>query len=233
MLAQLYEVENNPRAILFRNFLRFLKYYNLSPEKLRCPNVSSNGPILVSNGANLSQALFTLHNEKPRIEKKLIEIVRLLEPQLDLFSFKTPDPEHVYLFIENKSEHHLGTRSISDGTLRFMGIIYAILMAKQRASTLGFAPLVIIEEPENGIYVGHLKPLIKKIDPSGKAGQFIFTTHSPYFIDLFDNNIEGIRVIKPGSPSSVLVKPDPQKFEKLLDEMSLGEMHFREMLGWK
>jgi AAA15 family ATPase/GTPase len=91
--------------------------------------------------------------------------------------------------------------------------------------------LTIIEEPENGLYVGHLKPLIERIDPSGENGQFIFTTHSPYFIDLFDDNLDGLHLMKPGRPSSVLVKPDPQKTSAMLEKMPLGEMHFREMLG--
>jgi len=79
--------------------------------------------------------------------------------------------------------------------------------------------------------VANLKPLFERIDASGRKGQFVFTTHSPYVIDLFDESIEGLHLIKPGSPSSVLVKPDPGKAKKLLDEMPLGEMHYREMLG--
>jgi hypothetical protein len=37
--------------------------------------------------------------------------------------------------------------------------------------------------------------------------------------------------VKPGVPSSEVKKLDPEKTKKLLHEMSLGEMHFREMLG--
>jgi len=38
----------------------------------------------------------------------------------------------------------------------------------------------MIEEPENGVFVGHLKPLFEKIDPSGGHGQLLFTSHNPY-----------------------------------------------------
>jgi hypothetical protein len=37
--------------------------------------------------------------------------------------------------------------------------------------------------------------------------------------------------MKPGSPGSVLTKPDVNLVKKLLDDMPLGEMHYREMLG--
>ncbi len=231
MLSQLFELENNPRAILFRSFLRSWSYYNFSPDALRQPDVIVNKDYLSSNGANLSRVLFALHNEKPRIERQLIDTVRVLEPQLEYFSFSSAGSEHVHLFAEEKSGNRLSARSLSDGTLRFIGMVYVILMAANNANNSGFPPLTIIEEPENGLYAGYLKPLIEKIDITGLNGQFVFTSHSPYFIDLFDNNLEGIHIIKSGHPSSSLIKPDSQKVKVLLDQMSLGEMHFREMLA--
>lgn len=231
MLSQLYELENNQRAILFRRFLRSWSYYSFSPDALRQPDVVQNDDRLTGNGANLSRVLFSLHNEKPRIERKLIDMVRLLEPQLEFFSFSSADPEHIHLFAEDKAGHRLSARSMSDGTLRFIGMVYVILIAESRARHLGFSPLTIIEEPENGLYVGYLKPRIEKIDVTGLNGQFVFTSHNPYFIDLFDDNLDGIHIVKSGHPSSVLNKPDPQKVKVLLDQMPLGEMHFREMLA--
>src|SRR5208337_5015272 len=94
-------------------------YYNLSPDALRLPDVAKDDGALLSNGANLSRALFALHNEKPRLERKLIEFTKQVEPKLDLFSFLSPDPEHVHLFFEDDKEHRFSTKSISDGTLRF------------------------------------------------------------------------------------------------------------------
>lgn len=231
MLSQLYELENNQRAILFRRYLSSWSYYSFSPVALRQPDVVQNNDYLTSNGANLSRVLFALHNEKPRIERKLIDTVRLLEPQLEFFSFSSADPEHIHLFAEDKAGHRLSARSMSDGTLRFIGMVYVILIAESRAHNSGFSPLTIIEEPENGLYVGYLKPLIEKIDVAGRNGQFVFTSHSPYFIDLFDDNLDGIHIVKSGHPSSVLNKPDPEKVKVLLDQMPLGEMHFREMLA--
>ena len=120
---------------------------------------------------------------------------------------------------------------MSDGTLRFLAIAYVILTSAQIAETEGFAPLTIIEEPENGLFVGHLKPLLQRIETDGKLGQFIFTTHNPYFVDLFDKCLEGVHVIKAGTPSSVLTRPDPAKLKQLLDDMTLGELHFHDMLA--
>lgn len=230
MLSQLYELENNPRAILFRKYLQSWSYYNFSSESLREPEVARDDGTLLSTGANLSRVLYELHNEKPRLERKLIEIVRKVEHKLDLLSYSSPDPEHVHVFFEDHAGNRVSARGTSDGTLRFLAIAYVVLMAQQVSDTQGFSPLLIIEEPENGLYVELLKPLINQISPEADAGQFIFTSHSPYFIDLFDSNLAGIHIFSPGDPSSKLSKPDVETVRRLLDEMALGEMHFRNLL---
>lgn len=231
MLSKLYELEDNPRATLFKKYLRNWFYYSFSPDALRSPDVLRDNPFLRHDGANLSCAMHTLHNEKPRVEKRIIEMLQPIEPNVDLFSYKPPDPDHVYMFLEDEKNHRFGARSMSDGTLRFLAMVYLLVVLEERSKETGIKPLIMIEEPENGLYVGHLKPLLEQIDPSGTGGQFIFTSHNPYFIDLFDNNLDGVHLIKSGKPSSVLAKPDPNKIRSILDQMSLGEMHYREMLG--
>jgi len=132
--------------------------------------------------------------------------------------------------MEDQKGNRFGAQSISDGTLRFMAMAYLILSGEE-AGPDSLPGLTIIEEPENGLYVGHLKPLFEKLAGPGRKDQFIFTTHSPYFIDLFDSCLEGVHLVKPGVPSSEIKKLDIEKTRKLLDEMPLGEMHYREMFG--
>lgn len=231
MLSRLYERKDNPLAMLFRNYLVFWSYFSLSPEAIRSPEVNTPPGVVSWDGKGLNGALHLLHNQNPRAERKVIEALKALEPKLDFFSFYSPDPSRIFVYLEDDSRHRFSTQGMSDGTLRFLAISYLLHQHQEMASGWGFAPLVIIEEPENGLYVRCLKPLMDGIDPSGRGGQFIFTTHSPYFIDLFDGALDGLHVIRPGRPSSVLVKPDKDKIRRYLDQMPLGEMHFREMLG--
>jgi predicted ATPase len=217
-------------ANLFRGYLANWGYYAFSPYSLRSPSVVRESPVLFSDGKNLTRTYFSLHNERPRLEKKLIEIIRTLEHRLDLFTYTSPDPDSVFLFMEDQKGNRFSAQSISDGTLRFMAIAYLVLSGEDSRSD-SVPGLTIIEEPENGLYVGHLKPLFERLAAPGRKDQFIFTTHSPYFIDLFDSCLEGVHLVKPGVPSSEIRKLDTEKTKKLLEEMSLGEMHFREMLG--
>lgn len=205
-------------------------YYSFSPYALRSPAVVRESPVLLSDGKNLTRTYFSLHNEKPRVERQLIDIIRTLESRLDLFTYTSPDPDAVYLFMEDQKGNRFSVQSMSDGTLRFMAMAYLVLSGEDSNSD-SLPGLTIIEEPENGLYVGHLKPLFERLVAPGRKDQFIFTTHSPYFIDLFDSCLEGVHLVKPGVPSSEIRKLDVEKTKKLLAEMPLGEMHFREMLG--
>jgi predicted ATPase len=231
MLSRLYDLHSNRRANMFKLYLQSWIYFNLNPDALRSPKVLLDRPFFYSDGSNFSKVMYTLHNERPRVERKIIEAVRAIEPKVDVFSFTSPDPQSVYFFLEDDAENRFGPQSISDGTLRYIVFAYLVYSFAEANASPRFSPLVMIEEPENGLYVGHLKPLFEKIDPTGINGQFLFTSHSPYFIDLWENNLQGVHLLKPGKPSSVLVHPEHTKLEKLLDEMPLGELHFREMLA--
>jgi len=230
MLHRLYDHEATRCASFFKRYIQSWAYYNLSPSALRSPDVAQEAAGLRSDGANMTRTFFLLHNEQPYVEGKLIEMIRALEPRLNLFTYSSPDPEHVHLYMEDRERNRFSTQSISDGTLRFMAMTY-LLLSGEDSKTDSSPRLTIIEEPENGLYVGHLKPLFERLRTRGHPHQFIFTTHSPYFIDLFDSCLEGVHVVKPGAPSSEIKKLDIEKTKKLLAEMPLGEMHFREMLG--
>lgn len=230
MLCRLYDLETNRCANSFKRYVQNWGYYNLNPPSLRSPAVVREAAGLLSDGKNMTRTFFALHNEKPRLEKKLIEVIRTLEPRLDLLTYTSPDPESVFLFMEDQKGNRFSAQSISDGTLRFMAMAYLLLSSEDSKSD-SLPGLTIIEEPENGLYVGHLKPLFERLVAPGRKDQFIFTTHSPYFIDAFDSCLEGVHVMKAGVPSSEIKKPDPEKTKKLLPEMSLGEMYFRGMLA--
>jgi predicted ATPase len=172
-----------------------------------------------------------VHNSFPNLEKKLMESLNLLEPKIERIEFPSPDPDFIQFFLVDKSGNKFSVQSMSDGTLRYLALCLITTMLAEVTPAANVPRLVIFEEPENGLYVGHLKPLIQRMDTSARNGQVIFTTHSPYVIDLFDAHLDAVHLMKPGSPGSVLTRPDASRVKKLLDDMPLGEMHYREMLG--
>lgn len=230
-LSKLFDPESSRHALRFKGQLANTWYFNLNPDSLRNPKVVGKSVVVNPDGTNLNRLLYSLHNENPRLERKILEAAKLVEPKLDLFKFFNPDPEFILFLFEDKQGHAFSPQSMSDGTLRYLVLCGLFVLLDEWGRTESPAPLVIFEEPENGLYVGNLKPLMSMLDFKQTNGQCIFTSHNPYFIDLFDINPEGIHVMKPGTPSPSLVKPDPEKLRKLFEKMPLGELHYRELLA--
>ena len=91
-------------------------------------------------------------------------------------------------------------------------------------------PLYMIEEPENGVHVSFLKTLLEMIDQSPGRPQLIFTSHAPYFIDLFDSRLDGVFVLRRDEAHTSITQPDIEAAKARLGDFPLGEQHFREML---
>ena len=126
------------------------------------------------------------------------------------------------MYFEYESGDSLPAWRASNGTLRFLALSYILLAQPNR--------FLIIEEPENGIYVGFLKKLMKLIPENKVTSQILFTSHSPYFIDLFDDKLENVFVSNRDKYRSTLSKIDVEKTQQKLEKYPLGELHFRELL---
>lgn len=226
MLARLHDSSANKQAIAFRDYLVSWRYYDFDDKSLRSDRFDPQADALSSDGSNLASVLFRLKNNDERRYRRLIELTRMVEQRLDALNFNTTK-EHIEMELTDSHDHRFGPRSASGGTLRFVALCY-IMLAKARRNN---PSLTIIEEPENGLYVRHLKPLFELIDPSGAGGQYIFTSHAPYFIDLFENQLDNITLMQDKQTYSTLVKPDAAQVRQYLEEMPLGELHFREMLA--
>jgi predicted ATPase len=230
LLSRLYDLKTNPRANLFKRYLGSWQYFNFATPLLRGTKARAMDLFLYSDGSNLASVLYSLKSSQERLYRRILESAKAVEPKLDLINFHAPDPEHVYLFFEDKAGKRFGVEGLSDGTLRYLAICTAVSSYRQAVAEGLPAPVLMIEEPENGIYVGHLKPLFEKLEPSGREGQYIFTSHSPYFIDLFDACLEGVWVVRNQGTHSLLTRPDRARLEANLGKFSLGEMHFRGLL---
>ena len=226
VLSRLHDWRANRLAIAFREYLAGWQYYDLDPHRMRGDRFDSQMRALSPDGSNLASALFNLKNRDERHYRCLIELAQKVERRLDALNFST-GREHIEMQLTDAQDHRFGPASLSNGTLRFMALCYVILNSARQ----GNPPLTIIEEPENGLYARCLKPLFGLIDPTGAGGQYIFTSHSPYFIDLFDAQLENVTLMEDRGTFSALVKPDPAQVRKYLEEMPLGELHFREMLA--
>lgn len=233
MLFRLYDLDTNQLANAFKTYLGSWQYYDLNPASMRSTQATPGEILLRPDGSNLASVLHGVKMSRERTYRRLLEVVRALEPDLDAINFFTSPPENVLMIFELKNGQQLSVYNISNGTLRFTALTAILLTNLDRAQVLGIpqSPLVILEEPENGLYVGGLKPLMELVEEVVEAApvQYVFTSHSPYLLDLFDRHLEDIRIIVRQETHSILKRPDIEKLQKLLQEFPLGEIHFREM----
>ncbi len=232
MLFRLYDLEMNQYTNLFKRYLGVWQYFNLDARSLRDNTAKPLELVLHPNGSNLASVLFNLNSSNQRLLRKIVDAAKTVEPKLDVINFFSPDPEHVYMFFDDEKGKRFGAANISDGTLRYLALCTLVMVNRRVGKPEGGAPLVMVEEPENGVFVGNLKPLFDRIDPSGKDGQYVFTSHAPYFIDLFDACLDGVWVARSPKPHThtTIERPPKDKMQKCLGEYSLGEMHFRGLL---
>lgn len=228
MLQRLYDLETNARANHFKRYLNNWTCYDLSPTAMRGADFKPNEISLNGNGSNLASVLYQLKTSDERNYRKLLKVIQEIEPKLDLINFQiVSDSRAVFMWFEDSDGHSLNAGNASNGTLRFSALAYILLV--QPAVVLH--PLFMIEEPENGIYVGFLKTLLEMARQSPAHPQIVFTSHAPYFVDLFDAHLDGVFVLHQGEHHTSIRQPNVDEVKKRLEHFPLGEQHFREMLG--
>ena len=225
MLQHIYDLNAHPRSHLFKVYLTTWTYYDLSPMSMRNTAHTPGSHIIDTHGSNLTSVLFLLKTRKERDYRRLLEITQKIEPRLDVINF-WGSQDTVFMRFDDPNGYSLPISNVSNGTLRFLAMAYILLMQ----SSLNIAPLCIIEEPENGIHVGFLKTLFGIVDQSSTQSQVIFTSHSPYFIDLFDEHLDGIFVVDQSKGRTEIWQPDVETVKARLEHFPLGEQHFRKML---
>jgi predicted ATPase len=229
MLQRLYELETNARMNRFKQYLKSWRYYHFEPSALRSISHVPNEVVLRPDGSNLASMVYQLKTGNERLYRKLFNHVREVDPQIEIINF-TPVENNVFMFFDFGENRILPASSVSEGTLRYIALFMALLTSASALDNIP-RPLVVIEEPENGLYVGLLRNVIESAEQQQNRPQLVFTSHSPYFIDLFDNYLDGIFMITNDKGTSSIKQPDLQVIQARLTDYPLGEQHFREMLG--
>lgn len=233
MLSKLYELETNRRAIAFRRYLSSWLYFALSPDamRFRWREVSPGLTPLLPRGDNLAVLLFHLKIINERRYRRIIDHARLIEPDLEAINFLATPDQVPLPFVALRSTASATWQGLSDGTLRALALAFI-------AEALGGlfpgaiqppAPLVVIEEPENGLYPGQLRRFFDQFEERASAGQFLFTSHSPYFINFFDAHRECVTLLR-RSNERTEVLPVPPADEEDPDRPLLAEQYSMELL---
>ncbi|MBI4955730.1 MAG: AAA family ATPase [Myxococcales bacterium] len=185
----------DPRAAWFeRNAqlgagLRSVRIFRLDPGALRAPSLAPSSevvPILEPTGAGLATTLQIIGGAAPRLRVAIEDAFVRAVPTLSGFQTLATSVEGAaavrLVFALNPTGAQLEATEVSDGALLFL----AFLTLLHHPSP---PPLLLIEEPENGVHPGRLQEIVKllrrltKAEGARPAVQIVMTTHSPYLLD--------------------------------------------------
>jgi predicted ATPase len=181
----------SPTAFLARQEIRNWTMLQFEPSALRQPNsvYEVKNAEITANGLNLPATLYRLHSDKK--DRDIYQILTnklkgLVEDVNEITIDKDEKRDLLTLQIGFKGGLILPAQSLSDGTLRFLGL--AIIEEDSMSSGL-----ICLEEPENGINpkkVLEMVNLLKGIatdtdypvDENNPLRQVIINTHSPIVV---------------------------------------------------
>lgn len=164
---------------IFLEEIASIRFLDLVPDLMRQPAFPGQ-LILGDNGENLSTVLQSICID-PKRERVLYDWIKELTP-LDVKSLKFIKDQVTGLIqfaIEEESGNTVSSYSASDGTLRFLAMLAALLGDEP-------ARFYFFEEIDNGIHPARLKLLIDLIESVTSLGytQVLTTTHSPELVSM-------------------------------------------------
>ena len=204
-----------------------MRILELSPERMRAPSLSG-AIVLGDSGDNLPTVLETICADHKRKEILLSWLHELTPMDVSDLTFPRDPSGRVHLQIQEVNGKSVSAYSASDGTLRFLGILAALLSEE-------FEGIYFIEEIDNGIHPARLHLLLDLIERQTAKGkiQVVATTHSPDVLNLInDTTFENAVVVYRDEDSAdavirrVAELPNTRELRK---SQGLGRLHAS---GW-
>ncbi len=205
------------------NILKIMRFLDLAPDRMRQPAFPGQN-ILGDGGENLPTVLRDICSDTDR-KKNLIDWTRELTP-MDVVDFDFPvDPVTglVQLVIRETDETKLSSYSVSDGTLRFLAMLAALLDRSMKG-------LYFFEEIDSGIHPSRLQLLVDLIERQTERQdlQVIATTHSPELLSIIsDETFRNTSVVcRQEGTSDAIIRPVSEipGADKLRQSQGLGKL---------
>ena len=189
--------------------------------ELRKAAVTRSEKHVSPDGQNLIAVLHTLYESHPEFETFVDDAMEAAFPDdYKKLSFPPAEDGRTQMRIRRKHRKRDDSASdLSDGTLRFL-LLLAILGNPDPA------PLIAIDEPETGLHPRML-PIIGAIAANCAAkSQIIFNTHSPQFLDAFEDEIPTTTVATWNGSETILKTLAGEELKRWVENYSLGKFAF-------
>lgn len=153
--------------------LRAVLFLSINPARMR--DYGRRGYPLGEDGSNISGVLADLCERKSEKMSLIRWLVELCAPEIeDIDPLEIEELGDVMARLVEKGGKRISARSISDGTLHFLGTLLALRTAPSGS-------VILIEDIEAGIHPTRIRLLVEYLETvtSERDIQIIATTHSP------------------------------------------------------
>ncbi len=210
-------------ALSFVEMIESMRFFDLSPEAMKVPSIPGQ-IILGDRGENLSSVVQAICNDEDT-KRAMIEWVRQLTP-LDVsdFDFVPDQTGRVLLTLIESTGRRTSAYSASDGTLRFLAIIAALMGPDS-------AKFYFLEEIDNGIHPTRLSLLLQLIEQQTRHRgiQVVTTTHSPQLLAMLSpearQHASLVYRLEGSTEAKITRIVDIPGANEVLETQNLGRLH--------
>ncbi len=173
--------------------LTAMGFYNLNPKLMRELQKPQDGRLLRPAGENIASVIRHLEKAAPAQLELIQQYLHAVAPMVHGLERKPIGPMETLEFRQDmagaKHPWRFLAQNMSDGTLRALGVLTALLQANT-----DWAPSLIgIEEPETALHPAASAALREALMHASETTQVLVTSHSPDLLD--DRGIEADAVL--------------------------------------
>lgn len=186
----------------------------------------NNNEKLQSDAGNLAAFLYAIQKQHPESYNKILDIVKLVAPFIQEFKLRPiPGNEDNIQFewLQKNSDFPFTARHLSDGTLRFICLVTALLQPNPPAT-------IILDEPELGLHPYALARFADLVKIVSNKTQVIISTQSSQLLDHFEPE-DIIVVDRNDDGESTFKRLASEELKMWLEDYSLGEMWEKNVFG--
>ena len=161
-----------------------IEVYNLNPRAIAAIQKPDPGEILRRDGSN---AASVLQRFSPQEREIILGNLSRIVPGIEGIDYKTLGPQETIEFrqIVQDQEHpwRFLADSMSDGTLRALGVLLAVFQGSMARSDQPRPLTVGLEEPEIALHPAAGRVLLGALREGSRHCQILVTSHSPDLLD--------------------------------------------------
>lgn len=182
---------------------------------------------LRSDASNLAAFLYKLKDESPDVYKQICKTITLAIPLFDDFvlepiTLPSEEQQIRLLWRQKDSDYELWPSQLSDGSIRFICLVTALLQPTPPST-------IIIDEPELGLHPYAITLLGGLLRSASTRMQVIVSTQSVPLVNEFE--IEDLIVVEREDGATVFKRHEEDDFTTWLEEYSVGELWEKNILG--